>query len=133
VTRSEVEIGLIGVVRPTAKLDVLDRGLPALRIGLVLGEAKLPDTVRVQGREAGGEVDRAAVHLGQVHDQLRGRVAVASDETLHLGDELRVGKLGGRCNCHIQILRSSMTRQFRIVRSHVIKMFSRSDRGEGLA
>jgi hypothetical protein len=65
-------------------------------IGLVLREMKLLHAVHMEGRKAGREVDRPVVHLGEVDDQFRDRVALSPHKPFHLRHELRIGKRSRR-------------------------------------
>ena len=61
-------------------------------VGLVLGEAKDVPTVDEEGRIALPEVDVAGVELGEVGDELGGRLTLGSGEALQARDEVGVGE-----------------------------------------
>jgi len=61
-------------------------------VGLVLREEQHPRAIREEGSEPGPLVQPAAVQLGQVRDQGRGRLALTPGETRDLGLELAIGE-----------------------------------------
>ena len=61
-------------------------------VGLVLGQTEDVPTVDEQGRIALAEVDVAGVELGEVGDELGGRLTLGSGEALQARDEVGVGE-----------------------------------------